>query len=956
MGGMWGSTRIGWILAANGPIPGLHSTELQAVPQCSLMENPSLTGIPLPYARPIDSGKLRPPRSAGRTIARERLNERLLEARRQRCVVLSGPAGCGKSTLLLSWRQQLLSLGFDVAWLTLTPDDNDLTRFLDCLLASIAEVAPPLIQEADFLEGCASDREAVERTVITLVRSVSRHPRDLVLMLDDMDHLTDSGIHEALQWLLDYAPPNLHLAFASRAVPPLSLARLRSQKEILELDLRDLRLTLEESEQFLKSQLGSIDAAEVRRMHDMTDGWAAGLQLLCASRKANRGGNAADQMELRDTRAFASFFEAEVLSFLSPDDLELLRHMAVCSRFCAPLCAALTGRPEALDEAAALITRLENANLFLIPMASAERQSWYRLHPLLRDTLLEHFAARHPTERQAVHVRAWIWMRDHDQLDEAIRHAVLGGESAAAAQLIVERAESLQVVGDLRTLVELMRLLPAEEIRKRIPLRVLAARMLLFARNFAACAEELERLECDVPESDTSTRFSLAIVGAVLAVQRDDTDSAFALLPRLLHPPKDANPLMIGGNLNVLSWLYMHRGEYELARRIQLERPPLHCNGVPLVGSAAGSLQGRCLVGLSLAMEGQMIQAERIYREVMYEAERHGKSCSEARHLAAALLGAVLYEFNEVEAARDLLERWVDIVERVSIPDSVLRVMVTLACTHWVAGNRMEAFACLERLEAYASKLGLDRLLAYSLLYRIHWHLQLGEQAEAEAKLARIHEIDTRNPDAEYSALKEVRIISEYAQVRIQDTSGDVLGAARRLEQLIALCERHGRQALVARMLMHCGVLYARAGRREAAHARVMEALRRGHRFGLLRSLLDTHPTAIDLIDEVARSESLDLVLSFYVERLQACRPTNTATAAQLKRLEKTAAGAEPLKERELEVLRLLAQALPNKKIARALGLSPETVKWYLSQIYSKLGVRSRDEAVAWMRDLETGR
>ena len=908
---------------------------------------------------PIVSTKLIPPRSGGRLVMRERLQDQMLKARRRRCIVLKGPAGCGKTTTLMAWRQALLPLGFDVAWLTLTTDDNELTRFLDYLLASLAQIDPAMVREATQLEGRGIDSEAVERTVITLVRSIASRSRELVLVLDDLHHLTDVGIHQALQWLLDYAPPNLHLALVSRSTVPLSLARLRSQEQVLELDLRDLRFTPAESRQFLKAQLGDITAHDAQQMHELTDGWVAGLQLLAISRKKNRpAANSPTPVQVRDIQAFANFFEIEVLSRLSPTDLDLLLLMAVCNRFCASLSAALTGNPNAVNEATALLARLESDNLFLIPVDSAGRETWYRLHPLLRETLLNYFDARSKAEQQAVHARAWAWFRDHNHLDEAVRHAVLSGNPGAGAELVEQQAEALYAHGDLRMLIELVRVLPFEEVQARVKLRILKARMQLYARDFAACAESLEQLQRDVPESAVHDRFKLALVRASLGVQRDDTDGAMAVLPQLLNPPPGSDSIARGSCANILSWLYMHRGEYEKARQVQLDRPPLLINGEPFLGTAAGSLQGRCLIGLSLALEGQMTQAERVYRDVLHEAERCGKAGADATYLSAALLGEVLYEINDVDAAFKLLSGWVDILERISIPDSVLRVLQVLWQTQWLAGNRQEAFAFVERLDEYAIKLGLDRLQAYCLTWQILWYLILGDTAAAQARLARLDSIDARHPDAGHSALKEIRILTEMAHIRWQLHHGNLDDAARRLEQLITLCETHRRQLGTVRLLVLSAVIEAQRGNRDAAHAKVLEALRRGQRFGLVRSLLDAHPDALALISEVARNEALDPVLAFYVERLQASQTsaqpaaTDNGTAAPVRKAQ--AAGIEPLSEREIEVVRLLAQALPNKKIARALGLSPETVKWHLSHIYSKLGVSSRDEAVARMRDLES--
>ncbi|MNZ35397.1 Serine/threonine-protein kinase PknK [compost metagenome] len=889
-----------------------------------------------------------PPRTAGGIVARD-LHERLLKARRLRCIVLSGPAGCGKTTTLSAWRQQLLPLGYDFAWLTLSAEDNELLQFLEYLFAGLAGIDPAISRQAALLEG--RDSEAVERSMVTLVRGIAAHPREVMLVLDDLHHLSDVGIHQALQWLIDYAPDNLHLVVASRGTPPLSLARLRSQGLALELGVLDLRFTPAESEQFLRNRLGEISAGDARRMHELTDGWAAGLQLLCVSHKKSRRGPG-KPVQIRDVQAFTEFFEAEVLAQMSPTGLQLLLHMAVCNRFCASLCAALTGSSEALGDAMALLARMESDNLFLIPLEGSGPETWYRLHPLLRETLLKHFSRSSEEQQRAVHARAWAWFRDHDYLEDAVRHAVLGGAAAEAAALVESLADPLYATGDQRKLIRLVRQLPAEEVDSRVTLGIVRARMQLFARDFGATTESLQRLQHSIPESDRPGRFRLAVQQAMLALQRDDSDAALAVLPMLLDPPANTDPVSRGSCSNILTWLYLHRCQYAQARRIQNERPAVLVDGKPLLGTASGILQGRCLAGLSLAMEGRMTQAERVYREVLHEAERCGKSGVDARCLASALLGEVLYEINEIDAAIQLLAGQVDLLERLSIPDSVLRVLVVLAGAQWLAGNQQEAFAYLDRLEEYAVKLNLDRLLTYSLVRRIDWNLQLGELNDAEIHLQRLDAIAARHRNVAHSALDEIRFLTAGARIRWRVALGDLEQAAKALEPMIAASEARERLLGATRLQMLAAVIDSHRGNHAAAREKVLTALRRGQQLGLMRTLLDIHPDALELIRQVAHGEKLDPLLAFYAERLLAqCTPTMTAPA-ETTGGSPVLPGMEFLSERELEILHLLAQALPNKKIARALGLSPETVKWHLSNIYGKLGVSSRDEAVERMRDL----
>ena len=918
--------------------------------------------------QPLVSTKLVPPRPAGRMVARDKLISQLLESRRRRCVVLQGPAGCGKTLALVAWRQPLLPLGFDVAWLTLTAEDNEPTRFIDYLLASLAQIDPAITREAAELAGHGVDREAIERTVITLIRGIARHPRELVLMLDDLQHLADARLHEALQWLLDYSPPRLHLVLATRTGVPLSLARLRAQQLVLELDLRELRFSPAESERFLQAQLGSIEARDAMRLHELTDGWVAALQLLAldlkrrrqqGSARAEAGGGESPRAQVQDPQAFAAYFEREVLARLAPNELELLISVSACNRFCAPLCATLVGRPEAVADMVALLSRLEADNLFIMPVEGAELETWYRLHPLLRETLRERLGRRSEARRRALHLAAWQWFQARGLLDEAVRHAVQAGEAAAAGALVQSSARDLASRGELRKLIGLVRQLPAEQVQSSVALRMWMVRVSLYARDFETCAKAIAALRADLAPDDDHSRFALLILEATFTVQRDDIDAATALLPRLLEPPPaQADAMTVGGRDNLLSWIYIRRGDHERARQIQLDNPTRVMNGAPLLGTAGGILQGRCLVGLSCALQGRMTEAERIYRDVLHDAQQGGSSCIEPAYMATALLGEVLYENDDPHAVLALLEDRMDVLERVSIPDAVLRLFYMLSAAHWLLGHHLESFACLERLEDYATHLGLDRLLAYSLSAQAQRRQQLGELTETESLMKRLEEIEHRHPTKAAGHFTEIGVMAERGRVRWLLAQGDVDAAAQRLDVLLASMEARNQHRLMAQLLLLRAVIERARGREAQARDAVLAALRSGHRRGLLRTLLDADPAAPALIREASADPGLDPVLAFYVERL--CPPQESvadATGAALPHPGADAHAAampmESLSEREPDVVRLLAQAMPNKKIARALGVSPETVKWHLKNIYSKLGVSGRDEAVARVRDLQ---
>lgn len=923
--------------------------------------SPDAHPVPAAPTRSVAHGPAGP-RMPPRLFARKALLQRLVEARYRRCTVVRGPAGSGKTTAVMALRQALQPLGFDTVWLTLTPAHDDPVQGLAALWQNLRAVAPAAFPEASPAPGRHTDSPAVEEAVVAVARGVARlGERPLLLVLDDLHTVGSAGMREALQWLVDYAPANLHLVLVSRAAVPLPLARLRAHGQLLELGARDLSFTEEESKAYLQTVRGATEH-DAQALHHMSGGWFMGLQLLAttwtrrtrrASTTAPTSATAFAQVCVHDERLFDAFFEREVLSQLSESELALLTRACVCEQLCAPLCAALVGQPQTTWEIATALGRLEAAGLFIETLESDGPQTWYRLHPLLRQTLVARIG---PTGLDARHLHrsAWRWFRDHGALEEAVRHAILAGDHDDAADLLEAGIDRLQLAGRQRQFVALLRMLPTHQTQTHVGLRLWRARIQLYEHDLDGCAASLAALEADAAQIDAHHRATLLRLRGNLAAQRDDIDAAVALLPQLQDLPPGAGAFEVGGRNNLLSWIHMQCGQHEAARQLQLEAPPLLVDGIPLLGTASGVLQGRCLVGLSYAMEGRMAQAEHVYREVLFETERGGRACEAPLLMATGLLGEVMYELNDPASAVALLEPRVHAMEQVSLPDSILRVMGVLALAHWALGHEPESFAYLDRLEDYGTRMRLGRLVAYSLNGQVHRHLLRGRFDAADALLVRLEALNDEFSRAGRRNGGEIETQARRARIRWFVAHGALDQAAAYLPLAIAQCEARGDLRSVARIQAQGAAIDLRRGHTEAAQHKLVEALRIGHRLGLLRSLLDSGREVPQMLRELP-PESLDAVLAFYVERLVAA---STASAAPMHTPLGTSArdATDPLSrlsERERDVLELAAQALPSKKIARTLGLSYTTVKWHLQNIYGKLDVSSRDEAVARWRALQ---
>ena len=884
-----------------------------------------------------------PPRGSRNLIPRDALMARMVDGRRRRCLVVQGAAGSGKTSALVEWRKALISLNFDIAWLSLAPEDNGLSRFFDCLLASLAEVDSAIVRTAALLMGHDSNDSAVEHWVITLVEAIAQRQRDLVLVLDDIHHIDDRRIMQALQWLLDYAPPQLHVAFGSRSALPLSLARLRAQDQVEEIDLRDLRFTAAESERFLREQLGRIDKRDAEILHELTDGWVAGLQLFAIDLKAKQGAPYSRE-QIRDARTFASYFEREVLVRLSPGDLDLLTRVAVCSRFCASLCASLSGRPQALARKMTWLTQMDSNNLFITQVQSHERETWYRLHPLLREVLLERVARLPESEQRALHSAAWNWFASRGYLDEAVHHAVQADDANAATEMVESCVEDLLTRGDVGQLAGLLRNLPPEHVEASVDLQLAAAQIQLYAQDIEGLEGSLQRIESKRASLEACQTYGLNVLRAGLALRLDDPDAVFAIRDELLNVPSDASDRVRASGATALSWMFMCRGEYAQMHQI-LDEAQEH-GGAPFQQMA-----GRCIGAMSLTIAGHMARAEQILREVLEESERSGPPYVGMACMAAGILSYALYESNQPEAAIRMMAPRIELLERVSIPDTVIRALYTLAACHWQAGRKLEAHASLDRLEDYAVRHQLDRLLVFTLMARLRFHLWQDSMDHAHANLLRMESIAARYAGPSRIVAAEINGVAEHGRIIMMLHERDFAGASARIDTLIPAIEAMGRSRRLVALHAQSAVARQALGYGQSAREHMLTALTLAHNSGIVRTLLDASPAVPQMLGALIEEGVLDPVLAFYAKRLQAVAAAGPASVTAAKPV--ATAMVEALSEREREVLSLVAQAMPNKKIARAINVSPETVKWHLKNIFGKLGVAGRDEAVGRARDLK---
>jgi LuxR family maltose regulon positive regulatory protein len=875
-------------------------------------------------------------------IPRARLLESLQQARGLRCIVLTAPAGSGKTAILQTWGRKATARHMALVWLQGgEPLAAQLAR-------RCAEADPAMAAVLAEIPAECEDT-ALVRMAIALVRAAGAIKRPFALVFDDMHRLRDASVLQGLQPLLDYAPPNFQCVFASREPLPLSLGRLREHGQLLELRAADLAFSASEAEALWRLQLGprafTAAAAGLSEWHRAASGWAAAVASIGRASKAGLSRDA----QLDD--AF-NVLDAEVIDALGLNHRRMLTRLSCVDAFDTTLAAQIGG--SSLAAAAVFLERF-SATGFLA-RARDSGVDWWKLHPTLRLRLERLFAQEsHPIRRETHRIASNRFAECGRQFD-SVQQAVASGDAQRAGNLVEGWAGDLFKSGQHEPLAALVRLVPPSSSSQRPRLRLWTALLALMEHRFADCAAMLAALEHDAGRRDRSTLRRMQVLKCWLAVFLDDMDAASELLAGSSAGAESAvDDITLAAERNVLSWIHIHRNDFQRARDVQTEtasRPAATPHG-----TLFGSLTGSCMAGLSLALEGRMDAAERIYRDVLQSCMVDGETdpaCIDAAALATGLLGETLYELGDLQGVLALEPRLAELGHR-SLPDTLLRVMLAISRTHALHGRTDDALRVAAALSDYAEARELDRLKSYAFLEQLRLYLLRQDPASAQTVWERIARLRAVYENAESTALSEITVVADRAEILVHMYQGRFELARTRIAVLIDVCARRGRHRRVAALHFQHAAVDRELGAPQAAAQHALAGLRLGAQLGLVRSLLDAHPDVPHLLCDALDLDRSDTLLAFHADRLRAAAGFGPlhATALTTVAARSPARSQAPtiaLNQREDEIVRLLADAMPNKEIARLLGLSPETVKWHLRNVFAKLGVRTRYQALASLR------
>lgn len=883
-------------------------------------------------------------------VRRERLVNLLDEGLRSgRLVTLvCAPAGYGKTTLVSQWihqHEETKSREESIAplfyWLTLDQGDNDLARFVSYLVAALQHIQAGVGKGT--LAALQNVRSASPHVLATLlINDLSELVDAYVLILEDYHTINTQPIQDFMSFLIDHQPQKMHLVIISRSDPPLPLARLRARGQLNEIRQAELEMTEAESTEFLLRLMKlNMSSDQLQVLESRTEGWVAGLQLAALSVRHTEDIPAFIQLFSGGYEYIADYLTGEVLEKQNEATKNFLLQTSILKQFSASLCEAITGQPLA----ARILENLLDANIFLIPLDY--NGEWYRYHTLFADLLHKRLKQSDKEAIANLHKKAGRWFAQNQMWDQAIEHYLAGEDYAAAANLIGKNVERILMHGQTATFLRWLEAFPIEQLYAHPVLIVYQglAMMLLgkipdnalsLAKQIASSSEKFRG------EADTLQGLYYVLKGnAVEAIRL--SESALEQLPaeRSFVRILAADCLAMG---------YTLRGDLFSASQA-FER-------VVKVAQEAGNII-MMLIGLTnLAglhyQQGHLHQAQDGYQRVLDISKEQLGGCSQPMSRALLGMGELAREWNDLEAAcryiseaAEMFKQFVDIGLTVAYI-SLARVYLSQGEWDKVHTTLMDA-----RQRSIESKTTtLDDNLTELMQARV-W-ITRGELDQAEQWARRDGIIDRPIDDlvalADRNATAFELLQGEYLVLaRLHIAQNEPNKALKILRELLFNNEKRAQYRRIIDTLVLQAIAYQQQGADEPAMQAFTRALYLAEPEGYVRTFLDEgQPVAQLLYRAMAsghhRAYAQNLITQLTRQGLPS--PTsinNTGSAYNL---------VETLSGRECEVLGLIAEGLTNKEIGSRLHISVSTVKGHTTNIFGKLGVKNRTQAVAMAKNL----
>ena len=883
---------------------------------------------------PLLRTKLFPADAGGRTLLlRNALIDRLFSARGQRLIVLSAPAGFGKSTVLSQFRLRLQDTGARVAWLSCDESDSEPHRLLQYLIAAIDAQLPGFGDHtARVLQGDVSLPN--EALIDAFVADLERVEGELYLLLDDFHRIRHAALGPLVNYLLEHLPNNVRMITSTRYRSRLIERQAFLLTGAFWVQSEDLRLTRGETEAYFRDvkQL-QLSAGEVDQLHARTEGWITALHLasLALVRHPDRGAFLAGLSGTE--RNIADYLAEDVVGRLPQALQQFLDQTSVLDEFNAELCNALTGR----DDGVEMLQRLQREQLFII--ALDEQGEWFRYHQLFAEFLQGRLAQQgDPTH--LLHAAA-RWCEGRDLADQSIKYALSARDYAFAAQLLERQGARLIAGNRVYGILAMLKKMPAEVIREHPVFQIFYAWQLAFEHKYAQAEALIEDLSTRLlPRRGQALHAGLAellaaaqVLKALVLLYQDKLDGCLKVTRQWLSLIPATQQVLRAGLSCIQATAYALLGEFgQASTAIGVARENLRQKESEYLHAVAS------LIELLICKEqGQLEHGRALGERARARVEQVFGRRSRVGGPLALAYADLLYEQDRhavILAELPLATTWRDVATPIEL---ISRGKLVMARARFYAGEAEQGLAELDEWLAGLNGPGYERVYALGMSCKVQFLLWLRRPNEAERVCLQVQRHLAALPAERCTDANTAHALCE-ARLALSERRADK--AQGLLEACLAkqtAVHQHDRRLRVALLL---SVAYWRKGNAEKAFALFRSTLKDAWNSGYRRLFQDDALWLLPLWQawHAAEPTAAGAWQGLAEQLREQCR----RLAVDPKTLDEN----QDVSHREREILRFVAAGLSNRDIAQAVHLSEATIKWHLHNLFAKLGVRSRTQAV----------